>query len=66
MCMGSAAGVVSIGMHFANSGDGEAGSEAATVKLPFDRERIRQFTCIMVLNMLRMRLIAQPMSRTEG
>ena len=32
-------------------------SEALNLTLPFDRERIRQFTCIMSLNMLRTRLV---------
>jgi nicotinamide-nucleotide amidase len=32
--------------------------EAVTAKLPFDRERIRQFSTITVLNLLRMRLLA--------
>ena len=33
---------------------------AVTARLPFDRERIRQFSTISVLNMLRMRLLALP------
>ncbi len=33
--------------------------ESTRVDLPFDRERIRQFTCIMSLNMLRTRLLAR-------
>jgi nicotinamide-nucleotide amidase len=33
-------------------------TEAVTAKLPFDRERIRQFSTITVLNLLRMRLLA--------
>ncbi len=33
-------------------------SEAITLTLPFDRERIRQFTCIMALDFLRTRLLA--------
>ena len=64
-------GVVCIGIHFAVGDDGEPTaatsapterphSEATTIKLPFDRERIRQFTCIMALNMLRTRLLNQP------
>lgn len=44
-------GVLWIGIHL----NGE--SEAATMTLPFDRERIRQFTCIMSLNMLRTRIL---------
>jgi nicotinamide-nucleotide amidase len=32
-------------------------SEAINLTLPFDRERIRQFTCIMALNLLRTRLL---------
>ena len=32
--------------------------EAVTAKLPFDRERVRQFSTISVLNLLRMRLLA--------
>ena len=52
-------GVVCIGLHIA--GDGSEAtkdfSEATTIKLPFDRERIRQFSCIMALNMLRTRLM---------
>ena len=72
-------GVVCIGIHIARIGDdGEDGdtnrtnksdqrngiSEATTIKLPFDRERIRQFSCIMALNMLRTRLLNQP-ERTQ-
>lgn len=34
-------------------------TESVRVDLPFDRERIRQFTCIMSLNMLRTRLAAR-------
>src|SRR6478672_13770700 len=34
--------------------------EAVTARLPFDRERIRQFSTISVLNLLRMRLLALP------
>jgi len=34
------------------------GTEAVTARLPFDRERIRQFSTITVLNLLRMRLLA--------
>jgi len=33
-------------------------TEAVTARLPFDRERIRQFSTITVLNLLRMRLLA--------
>ena len=44
-------GVVWIGLHLAGE------TEAVTLTLPFDRERIRQFTCIMSLNMLRTRLL---------
>ena len=33
-------------------------TEAVNLTLPFDRERIRQFTCIMSLNMLRTRILA--------
>ena len=33
-------------------------TEAVTAKLPFDRERIRQFSTITLLNLLRMRLLA--------
>ncbi|MEZ5245091.1 MAG: competence/damage-inducible protein A [Acidimicrobiales bacterium] len=32
-------------------------TEAINLTLPFDRERIRQFTCIMALNLLRTRLL---------
>ncbi len=32
-------------------------SEAVNLTLPFDRERIRQFTCIMSLNLLRTRIL---------
>jgi competence/damage-inducible protein CinA-like protein len=35
-------------------------TEAVTARLPFDRERIRQFSTISVLNLLRMRLLAPP------
>jgi nicotinamide-nucleotide amidase len=35
-------------------------TDAVTARLPFDRERIRQFSTISVLNMLRMRLLALP------
>ena len=60
-------GVVCIGMHFAASGgDVSDQTEATTIKLPFDRERIRQFTCIMALNMLRTRLIAQPERKPDS
>ena len=45
-------GVVWIGLHLDDK------TEAVTLTLPFDRERIRQFTCIMALNLLRTRLIA--------
>jgi competence/damage-inducible protein CinA-like protein len=34
--------------------------EAVSARLPFDRERIRQFSTISVLNLLRMRLLALP------
>ena len=60
-------GVVCIGIHIAGmegSDETNGYSEAATIKLPFDRERIRQFTCIMALNMLRTRLLNQP-DRTQ-
>ncbi len=65
-------GVVCIGTHIAQVGDDHDTnrtnksaetngiSEAATIKLPFDRERIRQFTCITALDMLRTRLLNQP------
>ncbi len=33
-------------------------TEAVLLNLPFDRERIRQFTCIAALNLLRTRLLA--------
>ena len=33
-------------------------TEAVTAKLPFDRERIRQFSTITLLNLLRMRLLS--------
>ena len=33
-------------------------TEAVSARLPFDRERIRQFSTISVLNLLRMRLLA--------
>ena len=35
----------------------DGGSEAINLTLPFDRERIRQFTCIMALDLLRTRLL---------
>jgi nicotinamide mononucleotide (NMN) deamidase PncC len=35
-------------------------TQAVTARLPFDRERIRQFSTISVLNLLRMRLLALP------
>lgn len=44
-------GALWIGLHI----DGEG--EAVNLTLPFDRERIRQFTCIMSLNMLRTRIL---------
>ena len=60
-------GVVCIGMHFAGSGgDASYQTEATTMKLPFDRDRIRQFTCIMALNMLRTRLTAQSGRQPES
>ena len=34
-------------------------AEAHFLKMPFDRERIRQFTCIMTLNSVRNRLLAE-------
>jgi PncC family amidohydrolase len=34
--------------------------EVATMKLPFDRERVRQYTTISVLNALRLRLLGVP------
>ncbi|HEX9504398.1 MAG TPA: competence/damage-inducible protein A [Acidimicrobiia bacterium] len=34
--------------------------EAVSARLPFDRERIRQFSTITLLNLLRMRLLALP------
>ena len=45
-------GALWIGIHL----NGE--SEAVNLTLPFDRERIRQFACIMALNMLRTRMLA--------
>ena len=60
-------GVVCIGIHIAGADttdETNGHSEATTIKLPFDRERIRQFTCIMALNMLRTRLLNQP-ERTQ-
>ena len=58
-------GVVCIGVHIAGGGPAKKDiSEATTIKLPFDRERIRQFSCIMALNMLRTRLLNQP-ERTQ-
>ena len=55
---GVEAGVVCIGIHITGDGPAEKNiSEATTIKLPFDRERIRQFSCIMALNMLRTRLL---------
>lgn len=36
----------------------EGRSEARFLKMPFDRERIRQFTCIQALNLLRTRVLA--------
>ena len=45
-------GVLWIGLHH------PGGSEAMTLTMPFDRERIRQFTCIMALNLVRTRLLA--------
>ena len=53
-------GVVCIGLHIAGADttdETNGHSEATTIKLPFDRDRIRQFTCIMALNMLRTRLL---------
>lgn len=44
-------GALWVGIHL----DGR--SEAINLTLPFDRERIRQFTCIMSLNLLRTRLL---------
>lgn len=44
-------GALWIGLHL----DGR--SEAVNLTLPFDRERIRQFTCIMSLNLLRTRIL---------
>ena len=35
-------------------------TEAVSTRLPFDRERIRQFSTISALNLLRMRLLALP------
>jgi nicotinamide mononucleotide (NMN) deamidase PncC len=35
-------------------------TEVVAAKLPFDRERIRQFSTITVLNLLRMRLASLP------
>jgi nicotinamide-nucleotide amidase len=46
-------GVVWIGLHR------PGGTEAVTMTLPFDRERIRQFTCIMALNLLRTRVLEE-------
>lgn len=48
---GQAVGTVFLGLHL----DGE--SEAHEVRLPGDRERIRQFATIALLNLLRLRLI---------
>ena len=33
-------------------------AEARFLKMPFDRERVRQFTCIQALNLLRTRVLA--------
>ncbi len=44
-------GALWIGLHLRGE------SEAVNLTIPFDRERIRQFTCIMSLNMLRTRLL---------
>jgi nicotinamide mononucleotide (NMN) deamidase PncC len=35
-------------------------TEAVSTQLPGDRERIRQFSTISLLNLLRMRLLALP------
>ena len=48
---GHAPGTVFLGLHR----DGE--SEAHKVRLPGDRERIRQYAVIAVLNLLRLRLV---------
>ncbi|MYH88213.1 MAG: competence/damage-inducible protein A [Acidimicrobiaceae bacterium] len=66
---GVEAGVVCIGIHIRGRTGGDVGegsavkdfSEATTINLPFDRERIRQFSCIMALNMLRARLLDSTM-----
>ena len=34
-------------------------TEARFLKMPFDRERVRQFTCIQALNLLRTRLLSE-------
>ncbi|MCY3850669.1 MAG: nicotinamide-nucleotide amidohydrolase family protein, partial [Acidimicrobiaceae bacterium] len=69
------AGVVCIGVHIrGRTGDdtreGSTAndfSEATTINLPFDRERIRQFSCIMALNMLRTRLLdLDQLTRTQS
>ena len=44
-------------LRFATCIDGVA--EAHFLKMPLDRERIRQFTCIMTLNSVRNRLLAE-------
>ncbi|GJM38031.1 MAG: CinA-like protein [Acidimicrobiales bacterium] len=44
-------GALWIGLHLPDH------SEAINLTLPFDRERIRQFTCIMSLNLLRTRIL---------
>lgn len=49
-------GVLWIGIHLAGR------SDALQLTLPFDRERIRQFTCIMSLNLLRTRLLEEERS----
>lgn len=55
---GTDVGVVCIGLHIRRGARQGAGlSEARTIKLPFDRERIRQIGCITALDMLRTRLL---------
>lgn len=49
---GNDAGDVWIAIHV----DGQ--TESRFLKMPFDRERVRQFTCIQALNLLRTRLLA--------
>jgi len=49
---GNDPGDVWIAVHYGGA------TEARFLKMPFDRERVRQFTCIQSLNLLRMRILA--------